>query len=224
MIPIEDENPTRRVPYVNWALILVNVVVFIYTLVNGSLFNSNCDPGNAGNTICNYGLVPAQIAGGGELWTLITSMFLHGGLLHIGGNMLYLYIFGDNVEDLAGHAGYLLFYLTTGVIGALTHVASDPSSIVITIGASGAISGVLGAYVRKFPHARVRTIIYFGYFIRLTRVPAMFLIGFWFVYQLVFALLGIEGDIAYFAHVGGFIAGFLLSALLRGGERYPARY
>src|SRR6266571_6704551 len=97
MIPIEDENPTRRVPYVNWTLILVNIGVFIYTLVNGNLGNPNCDPGN---TICNYGLVPAQIAGGAELWTLITSMFLHGGLLHIGGNMLYLYIFGDNIEDL----------------------------------------------------------------------------------------------------------------------------
>src|SRR2546425_1199572 len=123
MIPIEDESPTRRVPYVNWALILVNIGVFIYTLVNGSLVNPNCDPGN---TICSYGLVPAQIAAGTGLITLLTSMFLHGGFLHIGGNMLYLYIFGDNVEDLAGHAGYLFFYLTTGVIGSLTHVASDP--------------------------------------------------------------------------------------------------
>ncbi len=221
MIPIEDENPTRRVPYVNWALILVNIAVFIYTLANGSVFNQNCDPGN---TICNYGLVPAQIAAGTGLITLLSSMFLHGGFLHIGGNMLYLYVFGDNVEDLAGHVGYLAFYLTTGVIGALAHVASDPSSTVITIGASGAISGVLGAYVRKFPHARVRTIVYYGFFIRLTRVPAMFLIGFWFVYQLLFALLGIEGGVAYFAHVGGFIAGFLLSTILRGGEKYPTRY
>ncbi len=221
MIPIEDENPTRRVPYVNWTLILVNIAVFVYTLANGSVFNQNCDPGN---TICNYGLVPAQIAAGTGLITLLTSMFLHGGFLHIGGNMLYLYVFGDNVEDLAGHVGYVIFYLTAGVIGALAHVASDPSSTVITIGASGAISGVLGAYVRKFPHARVRTIVYFGFFIRLTRVPAMFLIGFWFAYQLLFALLGIEGGVAYFAHVGGFIAGFLLSTLLKGGEQYPNRY
>jgi len=220
LIPIEDENPTRRVPYVNWALILVNIGVFIFTLVNGSLGNPNCDPGN---TICNYGLVPARIAAGTGLITLLTSMFLHGGFLHIGGNLLYLYIFGDNVEDLAGHVGYLLFYLTTGVIGALTHVASDPSSTIVTIGASGAISGVLGAYVRKFPHARVRTIVYYGFFIRFTRVPAMFLIGFWFFYQLIFALVGIEGGVAYFAHIGGFIAGFLLSYLLR-RQPSPIRY
>ena len=204
----------------NWALILVNIGVFIYTLGNGSLGNPNCDPGN---TICNYGLIPAQIATGTGLITLLTSMFLHGGFLHIGGNMLYLYIFGDNVEDLAGHVGYLLFYLTTGVIGAMSHVASDPSSTIVTIGASGAISGVLGAYVRKFPHARVRTIVYFGFFIRFTRVPAMFLIGFWFFYQLIFALVGIEGGVAYFAHVGGFIAGFVLSALLR-SEPDPIRW
>src|SRR5215467_4935106 len=148
MIPLEDENPTRHFPYVNYGLIIVNVVVFIYTLLNGSVYSQTCEPGN---TICNYGLVPAQIASGTNLLTLITSMFLHGGFLHIGGNLLYLYIFGDNVEDLTGHIGYLAFYLTAGVIGALAQVASDPASTVITIGASGAISGVLGAYVRKFP-------------------------------------------------------------------------
>lgn len=212
MIPIKDENPTRKVPYVNWALILVNIVVFFYTLLNGSLNEQNCSPSN---TICNYGLVPVQIIAGTGLVTLLTSMFLHGRLLHIGGNMLYLYIFGDNVEDLAGHAGYLLFYLSTGIVGSLTHVISDPSSTVVTIGASGAISGVLGAYVRKFPRARVRTVIYYGFFIRLTRVPALALIGFWFVYQLLFAFLDVEGGVAYFAHIGGFVAGLLMAGLLR---------
>ncbi len=170
MIPVRNENPTSKIPYVNWTLILVNVVVFFYTLLNGSLNDQNCNPNN---TICNYGLVPAQIVAGTGLATLLTSMFLHGGFLHIGGNMLYLYIFGDNVEDLAGHAGYLLFYLSTGIIGSLAHIASDPSSTVVTIGASGAISGVLGAYVRKFPSVRVRAIVYYGFFIRLARVPAL---------------------------------------------------
>src|SRR5215471_11086521 len=140
MIPIADENPTRRVPYVNYALIVINIIVFLYTLLNGSLYDQNCGPGN---TICNYGLIPAEIAAGTGLITLLTSMFLHGGFLHIGGNLLYLYIFGDNVEDLTGHIGYLIFYLTVGVIGSLAQVASNPSSTVVTIGASGAISGVL---------------------------------------------------------------------------------
>ncbi len=212
MIPIKDENPTRKVPYVNWALILVNIGVFVYTLLNGSLSSQTCSPGN---TICDYGLVPAHVAAGTGLLTLLTSMFLHEGFLHIGGNMLYLYIFGDNVEDIAGHVGYLLFYLTTGVIGSLVQVASDPSSIIVTIGASGAISGVLGAYVRIFPHARVRAIVYCGFFVRLTRVPAMFLIGFWFVYQLLLAFLDVEGGVAYFAHIGGFAAGLLFAGLLK---------
>ncbi len=212
MIPIKDENPTRRVPYVNWALILVNIVAFVYTLFNGSLNEQNCTPNN---TICTYGLVPAQIVAGTGLVTLLTSMFLHGGFLHIGGNMLYLYIFGDNVEDLAGHGWYLLFYLSTGIIGSLTHVVSDPSSTVVTIGASGAISGVLGAYVRRFPSVRVRAIVYYGFFIRLARVPALALIGFWFVYQLLLAFLNVEGGVAYFAHIGGFVAGLLIAGLMR---------
>lgn len=212
MIPIKDENPTRTIPFVNWTLIIVNIGVFLYTMLNGSLGNQTCTPGN---TICEYGLVPAEIASGAGLLTLLTSMFLHGGLLHIGGNMLYLYIFGDNVEDLAGHVGYLLFYLTVGIIGSLAQVASDPSSTIVTIGASGAVSGVLGAYVRKFPHARVRAIVYYGFFVRLTRVPAMFLIGFWFVYQLLLAFLDVEGGVAYFAHIGGFAAGLLLATLLK---------
>src|SRR5262249_35768700 len=129
----------------------------------------------------------------------------------------------DNVEDLCGHAGYLLFYLATGVIGSLAHVASDPTSMVVTIGASGAISGVLGAYVRKFPNARVRAIVYYGFFFRLARIPAMFLIGFWFVYQLLLAFLALEPGVAYFAHIGGFAAGFLIGGLLKRRD-FPRAY
>ncbi len=214
MIPIQDENRSSRTPYVNWALIIVNIVVFLYTLLNGSLSDQNpCAIPN--NTICVYGLVPAGIVKSVGLITLVTSMFLHGGFLHIGGNMLYLYIFGDNVEDLAGHAGYLVFYLVSGILGSLAHIASNPGSMVVTIGASGAISGVLGAYVRKFPRARVRAVVLYGFWARLVRVPAFFLIGFWFVYQLVFAFLSIEGGVAYFAHIGGFTAGLLMGGLLK---------
>ncbi len=214
MIPIQDENPSSTTPYVNWALIIVNVVVFLYTLFNGSLGDQSC-LFNPNNTICVYGLRPADIVGRMGLTTLITSMFLHGGFLHIGGNMLYLYIFGDNVEDLAGHIGYLLFYLSVGILGSLAYVGSNPSSMTLTIGASGAISGVLGAYVRRFPRARVRAVVVYGFWARLVRVPAFILIGFWFVYQLVFAFLGIEGGVAYFAHIGGFVAGLAMAGFLK---------
>ncbi len=221
MIPIQDENPSSKTPYVNWALIIVNIVVFLYTLLNGSLSDQSCV--NPSNTICSYGLVPAEIVARTGLVKLITSMFLHGGFLHIGGNMLYLYIFGDNVEDLAGHAGYLVFYLASGIAGSLTHVASDPTSTILTIGASGAISGVLGAYARKFPRARVRAVVVYGFWVRLVRVPAFILIGFWFVYQLVFAFLGIEGGVAYFAHIGGFVAGLAMAGFLK-SPGFQAQY
>ncbi len=213
MIPIQDENPSSKTPFVNWTLIIVNAVVFFYTLLNGSLSDQTCT--NPSNTICAYGLVPANIVARTGLVTLLTSMFLHGGFLHIGGNMLYLYIFGDNVEDLAGHAGYLVFYLVSGIIGSLAHIASNPGSMVVTIGASGAISGVLGAYVRKFPRERVRALLLYGFWVRFIRVPAYVLIGFWFVYQLLFALLGVEGGVAYFAHIGGFISGLVIAGLLK---------
>ncbi len=198
----------------NWALIIINIVVFLYTLANGSLsYQDPCAVPN--NTICVYGLRPRDVLAGAGLITFGTSMFLHGGFLHIGGNMLYLYIFGDNVEDLAGHAGYLVFYVASGIVGSLAHIASDPTSTVVTIGASGAISGVLGAYFRKFPTARVRALILYGFWARIILVPAYFLIGFWFVYQLVFAFLAVEGGVAYFAHVGGFLAGLLMGGLLK---------
>ncbi len=213
MIPIQDENPSSKTPFVNWMLIAVNVVVFFYTIVNGSLGDPNCTLPN--NTICKYALVPNNIVSGSDYATFLTSMFLHGGFLHIGGNMLYLYIFGDNVEDLAGHAGYLVFYLSAGVAGSLAHIASNPTSLIPAIGASGAISGVLGAYVRKFPRARVRALMIYGFWARLVRLPALYLIGFWFLYQLAFAFLDVEGGVAYFAHVGGFIAGLVVGGFLK---------
>jgi len=236
MIPIQDQNPTSIRPYVNWALIAANVVIFIYTL-------TLLDPGNF---ICEYGLKPAEVTGlspafqgpceqvgafrNAGLLTFLTSMFLHGGLAHIGGNMLYLWIFGDNIEDLAGHIPYLAFYLTTGVVGSLAHIFSDPSSPIPAVGASGAISGVLGAYILRFPHAKVRTAIFLRFWIQFVRVPAWIMIGFWFLLQLVESFVvtvtGAVGGVAYFAHIGGFIAGFLFAFLLpkqKPRERWPGQ-
>ncbi len=225
MIPIKDENPTSTTPFVNYGLIIANVVVFIFTYF-GPNFNQ---------VVLTYGLTPAQAftspgpisqgpTSAGPI-TFITSMFLHGGLLHIGGNMLFLYIFGDNVEDLLGHVGYVFFYFSVGIAGSLAHIASNPSSTIVAIGASGAISGVLATYVVHFPHARVRAIVYFGFFARITRVPALILIGFWFLYQLVFAFLDVEGGVAYFAHIGGFLAGLLIGFLIpRKREPAPSDY
>ena len=212
MIPIQDQNPTTIRPYVNWAFILANIAVFIYTLFNGTFADptATCltDPKNA---ICVYGLKPDRIIGGSEYITFLTSMFLHGGILHIGGNMLYLWIFGDNIEDRTGHAGYVIFYMASGVAASLAHIASDPASTIPAVGASGAISGVLGAYIVRFPHARVRAIVFIGRFGQLIRLPAFLLIGFWFVYQLLLSALDPTGGVAYFAHIGGFIAGLLFA-------------
>ncbi len=212
MIPIQDQNPTRIRPWVNWTLILINITVFLYTLINGTFNDPNATcADNPANALCIYGLKPANIVAGTEYVTFLTSMFLHGGFLHIGGNMLYLWIFGDNVEDLTGHMGYILFYLSTGVAASLAHIASNPASTVPAIGASGAISGVLGAYALRFPRARIRTVVFFRFWVQFVRVPAFIMIGFWFVYQLLLALVDTAGGVAYFAHIGGFIAGLLIA-------------
>ena len=214
MIPIRDENPSSTTPYMNYALIIINAVAFLLTLLTP-------DP-NA--VIDKYGLRPADVVAGTGLVTFLTSMFLHGGLLHIGGNMLFLYIFGDNIEDTMGHAGYVIFYLAAGVAGSLAHIASDPNSTIVAIGASGAISGVLGAYVRYFPNARIRTAVTLGFWIQFVKIPAYLMIGFWFFYQLLLAILDLGGGVAYFAHIGGFIAGLALALIIprRKRSEWPA--
>lgn len=204
MFPLKDENPTSRFPYVNTALIVANITVFILTLLTGT-FES---------TIELYGMRPVEVLAGKRLETLFTSMFLHGGILHILGNMLYLYIFGDNVEDVLGHGKFLIFYLGTGVIASLVHALTDPGSNIPTIGASGAISGVLGAYLVLYPRARVYTAVGIYLFWRIIMVPAIFFLGFWFLLQVFSAsvtwLTGLSEGVAYWAHIGGFIAGALL--------------
>jgi len=174
--------------------------------------------------IYQMGMVPAsilqaQIPGTGGYSTVITSMFLHGGWLHLIGNMLYLWIFGNNIEDSMGHLRFIVFYLLAGLAAAAAHLAFNPTSTVPTIGASGAVSGVLGAYLVLFPHARIETLVTFGWFIRIVLLPAWVLLIFWiglqFLYQLLEPIDPMAGGVAYAAHIGGFVAGVLLIPLFR---------
>src|SRR6187455_1786589 len=171
MIPLRDVIPSRTTPVVTISLIVVNVLVFLYELSLGEAVNE---------FTLYYGLVPAAFS-----WVAVfTSMFLHGGLLHVGGNMLYLWIFGDNVEDRMGHGRFLVFYLLCGAIAAVAHVLSEPSSPIPTIGASGAIAGVMGAYFVLYPHSRILTLLPIIVFWQIIEVPAIVFLGFWFLLQL----------------------------------------
>ena len=212
MIPLRDVIPTRTWPVVTVALIALNVLVFLHEQTLGDrafeLF------------VREWGLVPVAFA-----WDrVVTSMFLHGGWAHIGGNMLYLWIFGDNVEDRLGHVRYLVFYLLCGAFAALAQTYIQSESVVPMIGASGAISGVLGAYIVLFPHSRVLTIVPIVFFIQLLEVPAIVLLGLWFLMQLFSGVgsLGARADVggvAFWAHVAGFASGGLGVFLFRKPER-----
>lgn len=221
MIPIRDINPTQKKPLVNIALIVLNVVAFVYEVSLGSRVEG---------LFFQYGVVPADVILAFSTYQLIdggipflTSMFLHGGWLHLAGNMLYLWIFGDNIEEKLGHARYLGFYVICGIVAGALHVFIDPASTIPTVGASGAISGVLGAYLLMFPRARVLTVIPVFFFIQLVELPALFVLGFWFVIQFFngLASLGFEtggmGGVAWWAHIGGFLAGMALVAPFRKG-------
>ena len=218
MIPLKDNIPSSRTPLITIGLIVINVLVYLNQLT--------LPPRAAVRFVYLYGLIPVEIAGGELLvphpvplyGTILTSMFVHGGLFHLAGNMLYLWIFGDNVEDRLGRVRYLLFYLLSGVGAAATQILSDPHSQIPMVGASGAISGVLGAYLLLYPHARVVTLVFFGWFIRLIEIPALFVLGFWILVQLASGLLtwGAQvGGVAWFAHVGGFVAGLVMVIPLR---------
>jgi rhomboid family protein len=234
VIPLRDANPTRRAPVVTLAIIATCVVVFLYQL---SLSAGGGDAA-LGRFVTEWGVVPAELvrslrAGhvlSMEAATLVTSQFLHGGFLHIGGNMLFLWIFGNNVEDRFGRPQFLVFYLVGGIVAALAQVAIDPGSPVPTIGASGAIAATLGAYLILFPAARVTTAIFLVFFYQLIEVPAVVVLVFWFVIQLFSGIgsLGVgdaasEGGVAFFAHIGGFIFGAAVALLVRaaGGARRP---
>lgn len=259
MIPIRDYRTSRTFPAVTVALIVLNLLVFLYQgylATQGSVLNNAIpwrdrglappalDPqtyntyrltgGKSGlyplsrsdYFIAQYALTPAELLGGTDLpptiptplwFTLFTSMFLHGGLLHLLGNMLYLWIFGDNVEDAMGHGRFLLFYVVCGVVASFSQIAINPGSSVPQIGASGAIAGVLAAYFMLFPFSRILTVIPIFFFLRLVAVPAVFLLGFWFVYQVILGSgsIGAAEGVAFFAHIGGFVAGGLLVLLFK---------
>jgi rhomboid family protein len=230
VFPLKDDAPSLTAPVVTVGLIILNAVVFLYQIsleVGGA-----AEGARAGQAfVLEFGLVPCRLTGlchpamdlPSPALTIFTSMFMHGGLFHIAGNMLYLWIFGNNVEDTLGHGRFLAFYLASGVAAALTQTAVGPGSSVPMVGASGAISGVLGAYLLLFPHARVTTLVIFGFFWRLVQIPALLVLGFWIVVQVLNGLgsFGASGGVAFFAHIGGFVAGMGLLFVLRprGGTR-----
>ncbi|HJU13929.1 MAG TPA: rhomboid family intramembrane serine protease [Candidatus Nitrosotalea sp.] len=224
MLPIRDENPKPPGyrPYVTYSLILVNVVVFFWEVAVTHQFFDFTNT-RAEDMLLNYGTVPSEISNGlvnhqyGVITNIFTSMFLHAGLIHIGGNMLFLYIFGDNIEYKFGRGRYLGLYMFWGLVAGLTHVLSDPSSDLPAIGASGAISGVLGAYLILFPNVKVQTFLFLGFFARLIRISAKWYLPFWFIFQNVLpAVVGSSGSgVAFFAHIGGFLIGLLCGFLYK---------
>lgn len=239
MFPLRDENPTELIPYITVAIIALNVMAWIY--IEGAGFTE----GAYFDSICRLGLIPAEVTGqtegyrgielapgvpcifgGGGWFTILTSMFLHGSWLHLLGNMWFLWVFGNNIEDSMGHVRYLIFYLLTGTIGSLVHILSEPDSMVPTIGASGAISGVMGAYLVLYPRVRVQTLFWIIIFIRIIAIPAWVILIQWFVIQFLYWLTsttGAEGGIAVWAHMGGFIAGVVLVKLFEDRRLVRAR-
>jgi membrane associated rhomboid family serine protease len=214
MIPLHDDNPTTLTPIVTVAVIAICVLVFLWQL--------SLPPGAAERAVYGLGLIPAVLFDRAQLppeiasvpaeLSIVTSMFLHGGLLHLGGNMLYLWIFGNNVEDSMGHGRFVAFYLLCGLAAALAQAFQAPDSTVPMIGASGAIGGVLGGYFMLFPRAHVLVLVPIGFFITTLRVPAVVVLGLWFVLQFVNSAMtvGQAGGVAYWAHIGGFLAGVVL--------------
>jgi len=217
MIPIHDENRPSKIPYVNYILIILNVVVFFFFFIQGYRAFKN--------SIGKYGVIPIYILRGERFETLFTSMFIHADILHLLGNMLYLWVFGDNIEDALGHMKYLAFYLIGGLFAGLAHIASTLLSIYVSpipyvivelstpaVGASGAISAVLGAYMFLYPNARIRTIVFY-IFITIVSIPASYYLGFWFLYQLLMGFISLSSmtsGVAVWAHIGGFVFGLLI--------------
>ena len=231
MIPLRDANPTRRAPIVTIGLIVACFVVFAYEV--GSLANGG---GALDAFVRAWGVVPAELtsawAAGSfastETVTLLSSQFLHGGWLHILGNLLYLWIFGNNIEDRFGRLAFPIFYLAGGAVAGLTQVLIDPTSDVPLIGASGAIAAILGAYLVLYPRARITSLVFLGFFYQLIDVPAVIVLAFWFVLQLVdgLASLGVGsvgGGVAFFAHIGGFAFGALVAVVIRTVGRWRGR-
>lgn len=219
MVPLHDDNPTRITPWVTYSLIAINIVVFLYQLM--------LPPGQLEGLFQTFAVVPEQLTTsvqggnlaqfGSEALTLLTSQFLHGGFLHLGGNMLFLWVFGNNIEEKLGRVGFLFFYLTCGALAALAQWVVAMQSSIPTVGASGAIAGVLGAYILRFPKARILTLVPLGFFLMTFRIPALFFLGFWFFQQFLYGIASLQmtttvetGGVAYWAHAGGFLVGVAL--------------
>jgi membrane associated rhomboid family serine protease len=217
LLPIRDENRSKTTPHITRILLIANIMAFIPLLLY-MFFPFNLTINQYANWLyTNFTMVPADILNGQNLPTLLTSMFLHADIFHIAGNMLFLYVFGDNVEDSFGHLPFLLFYLICGLAAGLIHILSITTNaglLVPTLGASGAISGVMGAYILLYPRARIQTLI-IAFFITIISIPAVFFIGFWFLLQLLYTWLDIGGNVAYWAHIGGFVAGILIALTVR---------
>jgi membrane associated rhomboid family serine protease len=228
VIPLRDDQPSSQRPLVTMALIAVNVVLFLYELMLGE----RLEP-----FLMQAAFVPARLFGGGgvaggdlQVDNALLSMFLHGGWAHIGGNMLFLWIFGDNVEDRLGHVRFAVFYLACGFIASYAHALANPHSAMPAVGASGAIAGVLGAYLFLYPRARVLTAIVLGFYVSTVAVPVFFYLPIWFLLQLISGVASVAqtsaetqaGGVAFWAHIGGFVAGPVVLLLL-GGRRRPPR-
>ena len=223
MIPLRSSERTHSAAIVTLLLILVNLAIFAMELATPNE-PSYYNPAGLGlnKVLMTYGIVPDRF----HLYSLITSMFLHGGILHVVGNMWFLWVFGKGIEDLLGHARFLFFYLACGVVAGLAHVLLNPYSPVPTIGASGAIAGVMGAYLIKFPHARIVTLVPIVFFITTLDLPASLLLLYWFAIQFFSGVGSVgysqvsKGDVAWFAHVGGFVAGMLFVMMIPTRQRY----
>ena len=217
MIPLKDNVPTRTFPIITITIVLVNILVFLWSLMLAD--------GLGQRVVHTYALIPKELLVAAtvspallpyNILTIFTSMFLHGGILHLGGNMLYLWIFGNNVEDAVGHSRFILFYLFSGVAAALVQCSVDPGSTVPMIGASGAVSGILGAYLLLYPRAKVKTLIFIFVFITTIDIPAMVLLSLWFFVQIIFS----HGQgVAWFAHIGGFLFGLITIKIFTRGMR-----
>lgn len=213
MIPYKDDNPTRTFPSITIGIITFNILVFLWQITS---------PAGIEKLAYSYGAVPHYILTFETAQpihpaiTILSSMFMHGGVFHLFGNMLYLWIFGNNIEDRLGHLRFLAFYVFCGVVATYAHAITEPNSLIPMIGASGAVSGILGAYLLLFPKAGVYTIVILGFFIRLVKIPAFVVIGFWVIVQLINGLISrgvVEGGVAWFAHIGGFLIGLLTITL-----------
>ncbi|MDJ0556397.1 MAG: rhomboid family intramembrane serine protease [Microcoleaceae cyanobacterium MO_207.B10] len=225
MVPLNDENPTSKTAFVVYSLIIANVLLFLYEISLSEV--------ELTQFFYSWAVVPCQLSNNcsvqlptspfPEWLTLITSQFLHGGWLHLGGNMLFLWIFGNNVEDCLGHVKFLIFYIACGVLASLSQWFFSSGSAIPSLGASGAIAGVMGAYILRYPQAKVLTLLPIGFFITTVRIPAFFFLGFWFLQQAFYGVaslnaqanIGMEGGgIAYWAHAGGFVFGAILGPLM----------